>query len=313
MGLYERPGDPLLRKWDWYPTSPSVHWKSPHNFIHHKYPNVFGLYDDIGYDHAADPRSTLESVYFANPVTRVPHSCSSGVTPAAHGPGATKYASGDNRFTRSIETIMDHARVVTQVGKDYIVFCLTGRNCSTRLAPCGGNLIRNYWSTWWSSAGTPDGAESSLAKSRELEPRRSGTCTDVGGRLTSTPGACDGVHWVVNFATRSNTILFPALPSNRYAKSASLCGRCAISMTCRTLLIPLRQYAQSVSDDPQARVPDQTPQATSDDRPRRTQSSIPRPRRSAREFRCRPGHRKRSGLKPAPRCANSMAEPWPPR
>ena len=36
-------------EWEWDTTSPSVHWKKSHNFIHHKYTNVVGLDDDIGY------------------------------------------------------------------------------------------------------------------------------------------------------------------------------------------------------------------------------------------------------------------------
>src|SRR6478672_7710482 len=34
---------------EWDTTSPSEHWKKSHNFIHHKYTNVVGLDDDIGY------------------------------------------------------------------------------------------------------------------------------------------------------------------------------------------------------------------------------------------------------------------------
>ena len=50
-GQWDWMNDPEIHstEWEWDTTSPSVHWKKSHNFIHHKYTNVVGLDDDIGY------------------------------------------------------------------------------------------------------------------------------------------------------------------------------------------------------------------------------------------------------------------------
>ena len=50
-GQWDWMNDPEIHstEWEWDTTSPSVHWKKSHNFIHHKYTNIVGLDDDIGY------------------------------------------------------------------------------------------------------------------------------------------------------------------------------------------------------------------------------------------------------------------------
>src|SRR6201986_3405701 len=50
-GQWDWMTDPEIHstEWEWDTTSPSVHWKKSHNFIHHKYTNIVGLDDDVGY------------------------------------------------------------------------------------------------------------------------------------------------------------------------------------------------------------------------------------------------------------------------
>ena len=50
-GQWDWMNDPEIHstEWEWDTTSPTVHWKKSHNFMHHKYTNVVGLDDDIGY------------------------------------------------------------------------------------------------------------------------------------------------------------------------------------------------------------------------------------------------------------------------
>ena len=50
-GQWDWMNDPEIHstEWEWDTTSPSVHWKKSHNFIHHKYTNIVGIDDDIGY------------------------------------------------------------------------------------------------------------------------------------------------------------------------------------------------------------------------------------------------------------------------
>ena len=50
-GQWDWMNDPEIHStsWEWDVTGPSAHWKQTHNYIHHKYTNVLGMDDDVGY------------------------------------------------------------------------------------------------------------------------------------------------------------------------------------------------------------------------------------------------------------------------
>jgi NADPH-dependent stearoyl-CoA 9-desaturase len=50
-GQWDWMNDPEIHstEWEWDTTSPSVQWKKSHNFVHHKYTNIVGMDDDVGY------------------------------------------------------------------------------------------------------------------------------------------------------------------------------------------------------------------------------------------------------------------------
>ena len=50
-GQWDWMNDPEVHSttWEWDNTDPSAHWKHTHNYIHHKYTNVLGMDDDVGY------------------------------------------------------------------------------------------------------------------------------------------------------------------------------------------------------------------------------------------------------------------------
>src|SRR5581483_2188130 len=35
--------------WEWDMSGASKHWRYTHNFVHHKYTNILGMDDDVGY------------------------------------------------------------------------------------------------------------------------------------------------------------------------------------------------------------------------------------------------------------------------
>ena len=85
-GQWDWMNDPEIHssEWEWDTTSPSVHWKKSHNFIHHKYTNVVGLDDDIGYGIMRLTRDQRwERWMIGNPVIqpRCWGRCSSGASP----------------------------------------------------------------------------------------------------------------------------------------------------------------------------------------------------------------------------------------
>ena len=50
-GQWDWMNDPEVHSttWEWDNTGPSAHWKHTHNYIHHKYTNILGMDDDVGY------------------------------------------------------------------------------------------------------------------------------------------------------------------------------------------------------------------------------------------------------------------------
>ena len=50
-GQWDWMNDPEIHstEWEWDTASPSVQWKHSHNFMHHKYTNIVGMDDDVGY------------------------------------------------------------------------------------------------------------------------------------------------------------------------------------------------------------------------------------------------------------------------
>src|SRR5271155_3630377 len=50
-GQWDWMNDPEIHstEWEWDTTAPSVQWKKSHNFVHHKYTNIVGMDDDVGY------------------------------------------------------------------------------------------------------------------------------------------------------------------------------------------------------------------------------------------------------------------------
>src|SRR6478735_5246246 len=50
-GQWDWMNDPEIHSsnWEWDNTGASKHWKHTHNYLHHKYTNVLGMDDDIGY------------------------------------------------------------------------------------------------------------------------------------------------------------------------------------------------------------------------------------------------------------------------
>jgi fatty acid desaturase len=50
-GQWDWMNDPEIHstEWEWDTTAPSVQWKHSHNLVHHKYTNIVGMDDDVGY------------------------------------------------------------------------------------------------------------------------------------------------------------------------------------------------------------------------------------------------------------------------
>jgi NADPH-dependent stearoyl-CoA 9-desaturase len=296
-GQWDWMNDPEIHstEWEWDTTSPSVHWKKSHNFIHHKYTNIVGLDDDIGYGIMRLTRDQhWERWMIGNPVYNVLLGTLFEWGVALHGVETTKYRKGE----KSMAEVRKDLRIIgkkigKQVGKDYLVFpALTGRNWKhTMGANIVANLIRNYWSYMVIFCGHfPDGAEKFTREEFENETQAEWYLRQMLGSANFHAGPLMA-FMSGNLCYQIEHHLFPDLPSNRYAEIAervrALCDKYDLPYTTGSLG---RQYWQSFATIAKLALPDKLLRATADDAPE-THSEL--------KFRVREGVRESFGQDPA--------------
>ena len=296
-GQWDWMNDPEIHstEWEWDTTSPSVHWKKSHNFIHHKYTNVVGLDDDIGYGIMRLTRDQRwERWMMGNPVYNMLLGTLFEWGVAAHGLETAKVRKGEKSWAEVRKDLrVIGKKVGKQVGKDYIVFpALTGRHWKhTLTANAVANLIRNYWSYMVIFCGHfPDGAEKFTRQEFENETQAEWYLRQMLGSANFHAGPLMA-FMSGNLCYQIEHHLFPDLPSNRYAEIServrALCDKYDLPYTTGPLL---RQYWQSFWTIAKLALPDKLLQATADDAPE-TNSEL--------KFRVRDGVRESFGIDPA--------------
>jgi NADPH-dependent stearoyl-CoA 9-desaturase len=295
-GQWDWMNDPEIHstEWEWDTTSPTVHWKKSHNFIHHKYTNVVGLDDDIGYGIMRLTRDqTWERWMIGNPVYNLLLGTLFEWGVAAHGLETTKFRKGEKTKGEVLKDLRITGRKVgKQVGKDYLVFpALTGPAWKhTLCANAVANLIRNYWSYMVIFCGHfPDGAEKFTKEEYDTETQAEWYLRQMLGSANFHAGPVMAFT-SGNLCYQIEHHLFPDLPSNRYAEIGvrvrALCDKYDLPYTTGPFL---RQYAQSFWTILKLAVPNRFLKATSDDAPE-THSEL--------KFRIRDGVRETFGVDP---------------
>ena len=244
-GQWDWMNDPEIHstEWEWDTTSPTVHWKKSHNYIHHKYTNIVGLDDDIGYGIMRLTRDQRwERWMIGNPVYNLLLGTLFEWGVALHGVETTKYRRGEKSMAEVKKDLRIIGRKIgKQVGKDYIVFpALAGRNWKhTMGANAVANLIRNYWSYMVIFCGHfPDGAEKFTREEYEAETHAEWYLRQMLGSANFHAGPLMA-FMSGNLCYQIEHHLFPDLPSNRYAEIGVRVGRCATSTTCPIRRDPL--------------------------------------------------------------------------
>ena len=296
-GQWDWMNDPEIHstEWEWDTTSPTEHWKKSHNFIHHKYTNVVGLDDDIGYGIMRLTRDQRwERWMIGNPVYNVLLGTLFEWGVAAHGLETAKVRAKEKSWAEVGKDLrVIGKKVGKQVGKDYIVFpALAGKNWkSTLKANAIANLIRNYWSYAVIFCGHfPDGAEKFTRDEFENETPAEWYLRQLLGSANFRAGPVMA-FMSGNLCYQIEHHLFPDLPSNRYAEISvrvrALCEKYDLPYTTGSLP---RQYFQSFWTIFKLAFPDKLLKATSDDAPE-TNSEL--------KFRIRAGMRESFGVDPA--------------
>jgi len=296
-GQWDWMNDPEIHstEWEWDTTSPSVHWKKSHNFIHHKYTNVVGLDDDIGYGIMRLTRDQRwERWMIFNPIINLTLGTLFEWGVAAHGLETAKVRHKEKTWAEVRKDLrVIGKKVGKQVGKDYVVFpALAGKNWkSTMKANAIANLIRNYWAYMVIFCGHfPDGAEKFTREEFENETPGEWYLRQMLGSANFHAGPLMA-FMSGNLCYQIEHHLFPDLPSNRYAEISQrireLCDKYDLPYTTGSLG---RQYMQSFWTIMKLALPNKLLRSSSDDAPE-TNSEL--------KFRIRDGMRESFGMDPA--------------
>ncbi|MEV0359605.1 fatty acid desaturase [Nocardia sp. NPDC050697] len=229
-GQWDWMNDPEIHSssWEWDNTGPAKHWKQTHNFLHHKYTNVLGMDDDIGYgllrvtrDQRWKPFNLGNPVY--NLLLQLFFEFGVAVQHLELGKVAAGRFKGDAEraeFERKRQEVL--VKVGRQVVKDYVVFpALTGPAWkSTLTANLAANMVRNVWTNAVIFCGHfPDGAEKFTKADIDSESKGQWYLRQMLGSANISGGPV--IHFMTgNLSHQIEHHLFPDLPSNRYAHIA---------------------------------------------------------------------------------------------
>jgi NADPH-dependent stearoyl-CoA 9-desaturase len=169
-GQWDWMNDPEIHSstWEWDMSGVSKHWKATHNFQHHKYTNILGMDDDVGYSTLRVTRDqpwkgyNLGNLLF-NTILALGFEWGIGLQPIEFG---KLLEDGPGRETTLRQIREFSTKAGRQLIKDYVAFpALTSVSpaatfTSTLKANIVANVIRNIWTDAVIFCGHfPDGAE----------------------------------------------------------------------------------------------------------------------------------------------------------
>ncbi|MCZ7429879.1 acyl-CoA desaturase [Micromonospora sp. WMMA1949] len=226
-GQWDWMRDPKIHSttWEWDHVSPADQWKQSHNELHHRYTNVVGKDNDLGYGiMRVDEDQPWHPMHLGQPLWNLLNAMF-----FEYGIAAYDMELGDHLKQRKLKDPKFRAKakavgrkIRRQVLKDYVVHpLLSGPSfLSTLAATFTANLLRNVWSHSVIMCGHfPNGVETFEKTSIEGETRGEwylrqmlGSANISGSRL---------MHIMTgNLSFQIEHHLFPDLPSNRYQEIA---------------------------------------------------------------------------------------------
>ena len=226
-GQWDWMRDPKIHSttWEWDHVSPADQWKQSHNELHHRYTNVVGKDNDLGYGILrVDEDQPWHPMHLGQPLWNLINAMF-----FEYGIAAYDMELGDHLKQRKLKDPKFRAKaravgrkIRRQVLKDYVVHpLLSGPSfLSTLAATFTANLLRNVWSHSVIMCGHfPNGVETFEKTSIEGETRGEwylrqmlGSANISGSRL---------MHIMTgNLSFQIEHHLFPDLPSNRYQEIA---------------------------------------------------------------------------------------------
>ncbi|MGU3431526.1 fatty acid desaturase family protein [Actinomycetes bacterium M1A6_2h] len=277
-GQWDWMNDPEVHStsWEWDNAGTSEYWKQTHNYIHHKYTNVLGMDDDVGYglirvtrDRKWSPFNAGNLVY--NTVLMLLFEYGVAIQHVELG----KLAKGGEAKAETLRRAkFAGTKIGRQMVKDYVVtpaVCSVSPAASYRstlTANVAANLIRNVWTNAVIFCGHfPDGAEKFKKKDLENETKGAWYLRQMLGSANFHSGPVLA-FMSGNLSYQIEHHLFPDLPSNRLAdisvRVRELCDKYDLPYTTGNFAV---QYAKSWRTIAKLSLPDKYLKATADDAP----------------------------------------------
>ncbi len=277
-GQWDWMNDPEIHSstWEWDMVGASKHWRVTHNVAHHKYTNILGMDDDVGYgvlrvtrDDAWTPRNVLNIPI--NTVLALGFEW--GI--ALQHLELRKIWKSETRADTIVRLRELSTKAARQLAKDYAVYpALTaaspwsGGFGSTVKADLVANVVRNLWANAVIFCGHfPDGAEkfttTDMVGERPgqwyLRQMLGSANIDAGPVLAFLTG---------NLSHQIEHHLYPDLPSRRLAEISvrvrALCAKYDLPYTTGPLPV---QYAKTWRTIAKLSLPDRFLRDTADDAP----------------------------------------------
>jgi fatty acid desaturase len=225
-GQWDWMRDPKIHSttWEWDHASPAEQWKQSHNELHHRYTNVVGRDNDLGYGiMRVDEDQPWHPAYLAQPLYNLLNAFVFEYGIAAYDIDIAGYLDGEVDkavFRPKAKKVL--AKIRKQVTKDYVVHpLLSGPSVlHTLAANVVANVVRNLWSHSVIMCGHfPNGVETFSTTSIEGETRGEWYLRQMlGSANISGPKLIHLMSGNLSFQIEHH--LFPDLPSNRYAEIA---------------------------------------------------------------------------------------------
>ncbi|APA96162.1 fatty acid desaturase family protein [Nocardia seriolae] len=278
-GQWDWMNDPEIHstKWEWDNAGPSEHWKITHNFLHHKYTNVLGMDDDIGYgllrvtrDQRWSPFYLGQPVY--NLLLQMFFEYGVAIQHLELGKVAKKKWAEDSperkQFEEDRKTVLE--KIGKQAAKDYLIFpLLTGPAfLGTLTANLAANVVRNVWTNAVIFCGHfPDGAEKFTKFDCDNETQAEWYLRQMLGSANISGGPL--MHFMTgNLSHQIEHHLYPDIPSNRLGDIAvrvrALCEKYDLPYTTGSLPV---QYAKSWRTIMKLSLPNKYLRRSTDDAP----------------------------------------------
>jgi linoleoyl-CoA desaturase len=277
-GQWDWMNDPEIHSstWEWDMSGASKHWRFTHNFMHHKYTNILGMDDDVGYGLLRVTRDDKWKPFnlgnlFYNTMLALGFEWGVGLQHLELG----RMFKGRDDRDATMERLREFsAKAGRQVAKDYVAWpAVTSLSpgatfSSTLKANAVANVIRNVWANAVIFCGHfPDGAEKFTKTDMAGESKGEWYLRQMLGSANFEGGPA--LRFMSgNLCHQIEHHLYPDLPSSRLHEISlrvrEVCDKYDLPYTTGSFLV---QYGKTWRTIAKLSLPDKYLRDTADDAP----------------------------------------------